>query len=134
MRAGTWRGNWATATVYFSSDFVQDPASGNVYLAALDYTSSSTLAADIAASNLILVLSLSSIIGSIAVKQACLVATTASITLSGTQTVDGVALVVGERVLVKNQSTASQNGIYVVQAGAWTLASDFSTSSQVFSG
>ena len=46
--------------------------------------------------------------------------TTANITLSGTQTVDGVALVVGNRVLVKNQSTASQNGIYVVASGAWT--------------
>jgi hypothetical protein len=51
-------------------------------------------------------------------------ATTANITLSGTQTVDGVALAVGDRVLVKNQSTPSQNGIYVVAAGAWTRATD----------
>ncbi|MGD0420546.1 MAG: hypothetical protein ABSA68_13370 [Xanthobacteraceae bacterium] len=131
---GTWRGSWVTDTNYFSSDFVQDPASGNVYAAALDYTSSSTLAADVAAGSLILVLSLSSIIGTIAVKQACLAATTANITLSGTQTVDGVALSVGERVLVKNQSTASQNGIYVVQSGAWTLATDFAQSNEVLSG
>src|SRR5579863_7175697 len=58
---GTWRGSWTTATVYYSSDFVQDPASGNVYAAALDYTSSSTLAADISAGNLILVISTASI-------------------------------------------------------------------------
>jgi hypothetical protein len=45
--------------------------------------------------------------------------TTANITLSGTQTIDGIALVVGDRVLVKNQSTASQNGIYTVASGAW---------------
>jgi hypothetical protein len=51
-------------------------------------------------------------------------ATTANITLSGTQTIDGVALVVGDRVLVKDQTSASQNGIYVVAAGAWTRAAD----------
>jgi hypothetical protein len=58
------------------------------------------------------------------VKGSCRVATTANITLSGTQTIDGVAVTVGDRVLVKDQSTASQNGIYVVAAGAWTRSSD----------
>ena len=52
------------------------------------------------------------------------VATTANITLSGTQTIDGVAVVAGDRVLVKNQTTAAQNGIYVVAAGAWTRSTD----------
>jgi hypothetical protein len=51
-------------------------------------------------------------------------ATTANITLSGPQTIDGVSVIAGDRVLVKNQSTASQNGIYVVAAGAWTRATD----------
>jgi len=51
-------------------------------------------------------------------------ATTGNITLSGTQTVDGVALVAGDRVLVKDQTTQTQNGIYVVSAGAWTRATD----------
>jgi hypothetical protein len=46
-------------------------------------------------------------------------ATTANITLSGTQTIDGVALVADERVLVKNQTTPSENGIYLVKSGAW---------------
>lgn len=40
--------------------------------------------------------------------------------LSGLQTIDGVSLAAGETVLVKNQSTAADNGIYVVSAGAWT--------------
>ena len=57
-------------------------------------------------------------------KNSVVVATTANITLSGTQTIDGVAVVAGNRVLVKNQTTASQNGIYVVAAGAWARASD----------
>lgn len=58
------------------------------------------------------------------VKLSVRAATTANITLSGTQTVDGVALSVGDRVLVKDQSTASQNGIYDVASGAWTRSSD----------
>ena len=47
-------------------------------------------------------------------------ATTANITLSGLQTIDTVSLVAGNTVLVKNQSTAANNGIYTVAAGAWT--------------
>lgn len=58
------------------------------------------------------------------VKASVVAATTANITLSGTQTVDGIALVAGDRVLVKNQSTASANGIYAVSASAWTRTND----------
>jgi len=58
------------------------------------------------------------------VKASVRAATTGNITLSNTQTVDGVALSVGNRVLVKDQSTASQNGIYVVASGAWTRSTD----------
>jgi len=57
--------------------------------------------------------------------------TSADITLSGTQTVDGVALVVGNRVLVAAQSTGTQNGVYVVAAGAWTRTTDFASGSAV---
>ena len=57
-------------------------------------------------------------------KGSVVAATTANITLSGTQTVDGVALVVGDRVLVKDQSTGSENGIYKVDEGAWTRTQD----------
>jgi phage-related tail fiber protein len=58
------------------------------------------------------------------VKTSVRAASTANITLSGVQTVDGVALVAGDRVLVKNQSAASQNGIYLVSGGAWTRTTD----------
>lgn len=58
-------------------------------------------------------------------KNSVLVATTANIALTGLQTIDGVALSTGQRVLVKNQSTASQNGVYVTSNGAWTRATDF---------
>ncbi len=61
-------------------------------------------------------------------------ATTANITLSGAQTIDGVACVAGNRVLVKNQTTGSQNGIYIVASGAWTRATDADTSAKVTAG
>lgn len=67
-------------------------------------------------------------------KDSVRVATTANITLSGTQTIDGVSLSAGDRVLVKDQSTASQNGIYVVAAGSWSRATDADTSAEVTSG
>lgn len=52
------------------------------------------------------------------------VATTTNITLSGLQTIDGVSLSAGQKVLVKDQSTASQNGVYIVASGAWTRSGD----------
>lgn len=63
-------------------------------------------------------------------KQPVRAATTANITLSGTQTIDGVSLVAGDRVLVKNQTTASGNGIYVAASGSWTRATDFDTGAE----
>ena len=58
------------------------------------------------------------------IKNSVKAATTGNITLSGTQVIDGVTLSVGDRVLVKDQSTAPQNGIYVVAAGAWSRSTD----------
>ena len=57
--------------------------------------------------------------------------TTANITLSGTQTIDGIALVANDRILVKNQSTTSQNGIYVVASSAWSRATDSVTAAEI---
>lgn len=51
--------------------------------------------------------------------------TTSNITLSGPQTVDGVLLSAGERALLTAQTTASENGIWEVQIGAWTRPTDF---------
>jgi hypothetical protein len=57
-------------------------------------------------------------------KASCVAATTTNITLSGTQTIDGVALIAGDRCLVKDQTLSQNNGIYLVAAGAWTRATD----------
>jgi hypothetical protein len=50
-----------------------------------------------------------------------------NLTLSGAQTVDGVGLVAGNRVLVRQQTLPEENGIYVVDAGPWSRAADAST-------
>lgn len=77
------------------------------------------------------------------VKQSVRATTTANIaSLAGgaPNTVDGVTLAVNDRVLVKDQSTASQNGIYVVQTvgtganGTWVRATDFDSSAEVTAG
>jgi len=76
-------------------------------------------------------------------KQAVRAATTANITLSGAQTVDGVALNVGDRVLVKNQTPDADagaflgrtrnaaNGIYNVASGAWTRVADADSATEL---
>ena len=71
---------------------------------------------------------------SAAIKLPVKAASTANLTLSGEQTVDGVALVEGNRVLVKDQTTASENGIYVVSTGSWTRASDFDGTRDIVTG
>jgi hypothetical protein len=73
------------------------------------------------------------------VKQSVRVATTGPVTIANQleagDTIDGETLVAGDRVLVKNQSTASENGIYVVQAsGAAVRATDFDSSDEVSAG
>jgi hypothetical protein len=58
------------------------------------------------------------------IKNSVKAATTGNITLSNTQTIDGVALSIGDRVLVKNQTDPVQNGIYLVASSSWTRTTD----------
>ena len=72
-------------------------------------------------------------------KAACRLATTAAVTLSSQlengDTLDVVTLATGDRILVKDQSSGSENGIYTVNAsGAPTRAEDFNASSEVTGG
>lgn len=62
---------------------------------------------------------------SVAVKPPCRVATTAPITLEGLQTIDGVALSARDRVLVKDQTSPGENGIWMANSGDWERALDF---------
>lgn len=67
------------------------------------------------------------------VKQSVRVATTEFIALSGTQTIDGVSVIAGNRVLVKDQGAAT-NGIYDVAAGSWSRSTDADISAEVTAG
>lgn len=64
-------------------------------------------------------------------KTSVIAATTGDITLSGAQTIDGVAVVAGQRVLVKSQALPEDNGIYVVAAGAWARSTDMDATTPV---
>ena len=67
------------------------------------------------------------------IKEGVRVATTGNITLSGTQTIDGVAVSADERVLVKNQNTASENGLYLCKASSWVRTDDLAAGSDASS-
>jgi hypothetical protein len=71
---------------------------------------------------------------SVAVKPPCRTVTTTAITLSGEQTVNGVAVVTGDRVLVKDQADTTENGIYVADTSAWSRAPDFDGSLDAVDG
>lgn len=62
------------------------------------------------------------------------VATTGNIVLSGAQTIDGIALAAGNRVLVKNQTAGKENGIYTVASGAWTRTADANSTAKLAAG
>lgn len=69
-------------------------------------------------------------------KDSVRVATTGNVALTGATTtvIDGITLAVGDRVLVKDQTTGSENGIYVFATGAWSRAIDANTNTKVTSG
>src|SRR3546814_5682558 len=54
--------------------------------------------------------------------------------LVGGQTIDDVTVIPDDRVLVKNQNSGSENGIYVAAAGAWSRAAVFNTSEAAVTG
>jgi len=76
------------------------------------------------ANDIVNLLALQSYAAGISWKQPCAVGTLVNITLTGLQTIDGYTTLEGDRVLVKNQGTAANNGIYLASAGAWTRSLD----------
>jgi hypothetical protein len=68
------------------------------------------------------------------VKTAVRVSTISNIALTGTQTIDGIAVIVGDRVLVNAQTDQTQNGIYSVASGAWTRTTDANTGANLGAG
>lgn len=70
----------------------------------------------------------------VAIKTPCRTATTGAITLSAEQSIDGVACVTGDRVLVKDQADQTTNGIYGCSTGSWTREPDFDGNRDVVKG
>jgi hypothetical protein len=97
---------------------------GGITPAAANFTTATVLAQPVGATDVVNLLALQSYAAGISWKQPCVAATLANITLSGLQTIDGKAVVAGDRVLVKDQSTAANNGIYLASASAWTRSED----------
>jgi hypothetical protein len=100
---------------------------GGITPAAGNFSTATVLTQPVSATDVVNLLTLQSYVTGISWKQPCVAATLANITLSGLQTIDGKAVIAGDRVLVKDQSTAANNGIYIVSASAWTRSSDADT-------
>ena len=155
--SGSTTGNAATATALATARAINgvnfDGTAAITVTAAAGTLSGTTLAAGVTASSLTslgTIASLTATAGTVAnapsgstdianklyvdtvaqgldAKASCVAATTADITLSGAQTIDGVSVVAGNRVLVKNQSLSQNNGLYLCASGSWTRATDANT-------
>ncbi len=106
--------------------FTADQSMGNYKL--------TNLAAPVSANDAARLIDIQNASAGISAKDAVRVATTANITLSGAQTIDGISVIAGDRVLVKAQTTGGENGIYVAAAGAWTRSADANTALLMKSG
>ena len=78
-------------------------------------------------------LALQSYAAGISWKQPVACATLTNITLSGLQTIDGYTTLSGDRVIVKNQTTTANNGIYIASSGSWSRSSDADTWNELVS-
>lgn len=74
------------------------------------------------------------VVASKAIKAPCAVATSANIALTGAQTISGVAVTTGDRVLVRAQTNSVENGIYDVKSGAWERSADWDGNRDVAQG
>jgi hypothetical protein len=155
--SGSTTGNAATATALATARAINgvnfDGTAAITVTAAAGTLSGTTLAAGVTASSLTslgTIASLTATAGTVAnapsgstdianklyvdtvaqgldAKASCVAATTADITLSGAQTIDGVSVVAGNRVLVKNQTLSQNNGLYLCASGSWTRTTDANT-------
>ena len=90
-------------------------------------TTGQVLTQPVGGTDIVNLLALQSYAAGISWKMPCQCATLANITLSGLQTIDGYTTLAGDRVLVKNQTSAANNGIYIAGTGSWVRSSDADT-------
>jgi hypothetical protein len=97
------------------------------------FTSGQVLATPVGSTDIANKLYVDSTAAGLSWKQPVAVATTVNITLSGLQLIDGYTTLAGDRVLVKNQSNAANNGIYIAASGAWSRSEDANTWNELVS-
>lgn len=115
--------NGATKTLFF--------AEGGTVSGAATFGSTVTLSADpVSGLQAATKQYVDSVATGLQVKTAAALATTANVTLSGEQTIDGT-LTSATRLLVKNQTAPAENGVYTTGAGAWTRTTDMDAWSEV---
>jgi len=85
------------------------------------------------ATDIVNLLALQSYAAGISWKQPVACATLTNISLTGLQTIDGYTTLSSDRVIVKNQTTTADNGIYIASSGAWTRSSDANTWNELVS-
>lgn len=120
--------DWSTRQLFNSSSAVMASWSGSTIVldagASFNGNRAMNAADPVSGQDLVTLSYMNARLNGLTPKAPVVVATTANITLSGTQTIDTVAVVAGNRVLVKNQTAPENNGIYVVAAGAWSRSAD----------
>lgn len=113
-----------TSTTYATGDHIHanyiDKAIGGQYTAHVGTSMVPSLATDFVNKQYV-----DTLVSGFKYKSPTKVATTQSITLSGIQTIDGILINNGDRVLVKDQLSIKDNGIYVASSGSWLRATDF---------
>jgi hypothetical protein len=110
--------------LHITNSTIDSSVIGGITPAAGNFTTATVLTQPSSATDVVNLLALQAYAAGISWKQPCNVATLANITLSGLQTIDGYTVSAGDRVLVKNQTNAAQNGIYSASATAWTRTTD----------
>jgi hypothetical protein len=113
--------------LHITNSTIDSSVIGGITPAAGNFTTATVSTQPVGATDVVNLLALQAYAAGISWKQPCVAATLSNITLSGLQDIDGHTVVAGDRVLVKNQSTASQNGIYSASASAWTRTTDADT-------
>lgn len=113
--------------LHITNSTIDSSVIGGITPAAAHFTTATVSTQPVGATDVVNLLALQSYAAGISWKQPCVAATLTGITLSGLQDIDGHTVEAGDRVLVKNQGTASQNGIYLASASTWTRALDADT-------
>jgi len=105
-------------------------AQGNVISKIIEYIHAAIQANETTIAGLYTAAQVDALLASKNTKDPVEAATTTNVVLSGAQTIDGITLIAGDRVLVKEQTAGAENGIYVVSATAWARAVDMNASAE----